>query len=99
MSRRRGEKQSSGARRNRRLTWGGLFRRIKTETGLEVGKTWSLQFRCVFPDAGFELTNLSVSGCDIHPFARLPVRAQFFVNQLKQIALIGTALFFETEIG
>src|ERR1035437_5924984 len=46
------------------------FGESKTETGLEVGKTWSLQFRCVFPDAGFELTNLSVSGCDIHPFAR-----------------------------
>ncbi len=74
------------------------FGESKTETGLEVGKTWSLQFRCVFPDAGFELTNLSVSGCDIHPFARPPVRAQFFVNQLKPIALIGTVLFFETGI-
>ena len=58
-----------------------------------------LQFRCVFRDAGFKLTNLSVSGCNIHPLARPPVRVFFFVNQLKPIALIGTVLFFETETG
>jgi len=75
------------------------FGESKAETGLEAGKTWSLQFRCVFCDAGFNHANLSVSGCDIHPFACPPVRVQFFVNQLKQIALIGTALFFETGIG
>ena len=71
----------------------------KAETGPEVGKTRPLQFRRIFRDAGFKLTNLSVSGCDIHPFARPSVRVQFFVNQPKQIALIGTALFFETGIG
>jgi hypothetical protein len=42
---------------------------------------------------------MSVSGCDIHPFARPPVRVQFFVNQLKKIALIETALFFKAGIG
>ena len=74
------------------------FGESKAETGLEVGTTWLLQFRRTFREAGFELTNSSVTGCNIHPFAHPPVRVQFFVNQLKQTALIGTALFFETGI-
>jgi len=74
------------------------FGESKAKTGLDVGATRPFQFRRTFSDAGFKLTNLSVTGCDIHPFARPPVRVQFRVNQLKQIVLIGTALFFETGI-
>ena len=70
----------------------------KTEAGLEIGTTRSLQFHRAFPDTEFAMNNFSVSGFNIHPLAHPPSRTQSFVNKLKQIALIGIALFFEKGI-
>jgi len=56
------------------------------------------QISRIFPDARFNLIRPSESGCDIHLCACPPVGVQFPVNELKQIARIGIALFFETGI-
>lgn len=68
---------------------------LKTETGFQESTTWLFPFHKALTKIRFHPAELPITGFQVQPIARPTVPNKIFVKQLKQIGLIGIAVFFE----
>jgi hypothetical protein len=70
----------------------------KAEPGAQIGTTGLFPFQEVFPQAGFQPAESSVTGFNMSPKTRPPVTLRLFSDQLEPMMLIASVRFFERSI-